>query len=528
MAILTILQFIVNIIIVLILLSVLIIGGFLLFKDKHQKQHSVLRNYPLLARVRYFGEKIGPELRQYLFLADTKGKPFSRNDFTNIVLAGKYNSRMTSFGTQEDNKDGFYIQNTMFPLQTSELHIDQSPMISSFIYEIDNERLFNRDEHKIQAELNPYYISEENRVTLGAELKHPFKPKRLVGQSGMSYGALGSNAIMALSQGLGQAGTWMNTGEGGLSEHHLSGDVDLIFQIGPGLFGVRDKAGVFDIDAFLELAHRDKIRAFEIKLAQGAKTRGGHMQGNKVTEEIANIRKVEPWKTINSPNRFDSINSPESLLNWVTQLKQQAQKPVGFKIVVSKVSEVEKLVQTMVETNQYPSFITVDGGEGGTGATFQELQDGVGLPLFTALPIVTSMLEKHGIRDRVKIFASGKLITPDKIAIALALGADLVNVARGMMISVGCIMSQQCHMNTCPVGVATTDPKLERGLIVDEKKYRVTNFVTSLHEGLFNIAAAVGVESPTKISKDHLIIKNKDGGVQSIRDYKLKLIDQHR
>jgi glutamate synthase domain-containing protein 2 len=401
-------------------------------------------------------------------------------------------------------------------------------MISSFIYEIDNERLFNRDEHKIQAELNPYYISEENRVTLGAELKHPFKPKRLVGQSGMSYGALGSNAINALSQGLGQAGTWMNTGEGGLSEHHLSGDVDLIFQIGPGLFGVRDKAGVFDIDAFLELAHRDKIRAFEIKLAQGAKTRGGHMQGNKVTEEIANIRKVEPWKTINSPNRFDSINSPESLLNWVTQLKQQAQKPVGFKIVVSKVSEVEKLVQTMVETNQYPSFITVDGGEGGTGATFQELQDGVGLPLFTALPIVTSMLEKHGIRDRVKIFASGKLITPDKIAIALALGADLVNVARGMMISVGCIMSQQCHMNTCPVGVATTDPKLERGLIVDEKKYRVTNFVTSLHEGLFNIAAAVGVESPTKISKDHLIIKNKDGGVQSIRDYKLKLIDQHR
>ncbi|MDG0844231.1 FMN-binding glutamate synthase family protein [Staphylococcus equorum] len=528
MAILTILQFIVNIIIVLILLSVLIIGGFLLFKDKHQKQHSVLRNYPLLARVRYFGEKIGPELRQYLFLADTKGKPFSRNDFTNIVLSGKYNSRMTSFGTQEDYEDGFYLQNTMFPLQTSELHIDQSPMISSFIYKIDNERLFNRDEHEVQAELNPYYISEENRITLGAELKHPFKPKRLVGQSGMSYGALGSNAITALSKGLAQAGTWMNTGEGGLSKHHLSGGVDLIFQIGPGLFGVRDKAGVFDINTFLELAHKDKIRAFEIKLAQGAKTRGGHMQGNKVTEEIATIRNVEPWKTINSPNRFDNIDSPEALLNWVTHLKQQGQKPVGFKIVVSKVSEVEKLVQTMVETNQYPSFITVDGGEGGTGATFQELQDGVGLPLFTALPIVTSLLEKHGIRDRVKIFASGKLITPDKIAIALGLGADLVNVARGMMISVGCIMSQQCHMNTCPVGVATTDPKLEKGLIIDEKKYRVTNFVTSLHEGLFNIAAAVGVESPTKISKDHLIIKNKDGGVQSIRDYKLKLIDQHR
>ncbi|HLR19341.1 MAG TPA: FMN-binding glutamate synthase family protein [Staphylococcus sp.] len=527
MTILTVLQLIVNIIIVVILLSGLIVGGILLFKDKRQKQHSVLRNYPLLARVRYFGEKIGPELRQYLFLPDTKGKPFSRNDFTNIVLSGKYNSRMTSFGTQEDYEDGFYIQNTMFPLQTSELHIDQSPMISSFIYEIDNERLFNRDEHRVKAEIDPFYLSEENRVTLGADLKYPFKPKRLVGQSGMSYGALGSKAITALSKGLAQAGTWMNTGEGGLSKHHLSGDVDLIFQIGPGLFGVRDKAGVFDMDAFLDLAHIDTIKAFEIKLAQGAKTRGGHMEGNKVTEEIANIRNVEPWKTINSPNRFNNIDSPETLLNWVTQLKQQGQKPVGFKIVISKVSEVEKLVKTMVETNQYPSFITVDGGEGGTGATFQELQDGVGLPLFTALPILTSLLEKHGIRDRIKIFASGKLITPDKIAIALGLGADLINVARGMMISVGCIMSQQCHMNTCPVGVATTDPNREKGLIIDEKKYRVTNFVTSLHEGLFNIAAAVGVESPTQIAKEHIIIKNKDGRVQSVHDYKLKLIEHH-
>ncbi|NQE00408.1 glutamate synthase-related protein, partial [Staphylococcus xylosus] len=197
----------------------------------------------------------------------------------------------------------------------------------------------------------------------------------------------------------------------------------------------------------------------------------------------------------------------------------------GFKIVISKVSEVEDLVRTMIDTQQYPNFITIDGGEGGTGATFQELEDGVGLPLFTALPILTSLLEKYGIRHRIKIFASGKLITPDKIAIALGLGADLINVARGMMISVGCIMSQQCHMNTCPVGVATTDPKREKGLIIDEKKYRVTNFVTSLHEGLFNIAAAVGVESPTQISKEHIIIKNKDGNIQSIQDYKLKLIE---
>ncbi|MEB6243085.1 FMN-binding glutamate synthase family protein [Staphylococcus gallinarum] len=527
MTLLTILQFIVNIILVLFLISILIIGGLLLFKDKRQKQHSVLRNYPLLARVRYFFEKIGPEMRQYLFLPDTKGKPFSRNDFTHIVLAGKYNSRMSSFGTQEDYEDGFYIQNTMFPLQTTELRIDQSPMISTFIYQIDNERLFDRDEHRHKTEIDPYYLSDSDQVVLGPNLAYPFKIKRLVGQSGMSYGALGSHAITALSKGLGQAGTWMNTGEGGLSKYHLAGNVDIIFQIGPGLFGVRDKDGHFDLSAFRNLAQQDAIKAFEIKLAQGAKTRGGHMQGNKVTEEIAEIRKVEPWKTINSPNRFTDIDNPHTLLNWVTELQQYGQKPVGFKIVISSVAEIESLVTTMIETNQYPDFITVDGGEGGTGATFQELEDRVGLPLFTALPILSAKLEQHGIRDKVKIFASGKLITPDKIAIALGLGADLINIARGMMISVGCIMSQQCHMNTCPVGVATTDPKREKGLIIDEKKYRVTNFVTSLHEGLFNIAAAVGVASPTQISKEHIIIKQKDGQLQSINDYKLKLIDSH-
>lgn len=212
-------------------------------------------------------------------------------------------------------------------------------------------------------------------------------------------------------------------------------------------------------------------------------------------------------------------------MNWVSLLQRNGQKPVGFKIVVSKVSEVETLINTMIETKQYPDFITIDGGEGGTGATFQELQDGVGLPLFTALPTVTALLEKYGIRQDIKIFASGKLITPDKIAIALGLGADLVNIARGMMISVGCIMSQQCHMNTCPVGVATTDPKREKALSIDEKKYRVTHYVTSLHQGLFNIAAAVGVESPVQISKEHIIIKKKDGALQSVNDYKLKLIN---
>lgn len=440
------------------------------------------------------------------------------------MKAGKYKSRMTSFGTQTDYETGFFIQNTMFPKQAAEMRIDQSTLISTFVYKVDNERLFDREEHRDPEKV----LSDEDAIVLGEDLKYPYKVKRLVGQSGMSYGALGKNAITALSMGLGRAGTWMITGEGGLSDHHRKGGGDIIFQIGPGLFGVRKANGEFDLEKFKQKAAIDQVKAFEVKLAQGAKTRGGHMEGAKVTEEIAKIRSVEPGKTINSPNRFEFIHNYDDLLDWIMDLKEAAQKPVGFKIVVSHVDEIEALVRTMKQRQQYPSFITIDGGEGGTGATYQELQDGVGLPLFTALPIVTGMLEKYGIRDKMKIFASGKLVTPDKIAIALGLGADLVNVARGMMISVGCIMSQQCHLNTCPVGVATTNPKLERGLFVNEKNYRVTNYITSLHEGLFNLAAAVGVESPTEITQDHLILKNPNGNLQSIYDYKLKLVDTNQ
>lgn len=521
---LTVMQFIVNILIMMVLLSILMVGLFLLFKDKRQEQHSVLRNFPVLGRVRYFSEKIGPELRQYLFANDTEGKPFSRNQYTDIVLASKYHSRMTSFGTEKIYEEGFYIRNAMFPLQKSELQIDNHSMISTFIYSIDNERLFKREEHRENKHIDPYYLSDDHAVIIGEELAHPFKVKRLVGQSGMSYGSLGGRAITALSQGLARAGTWMNTGEGGLSEYHLKGGCDIIYQIGPGLFGVRDKDGGFSEEAFLNVANYKEVKAFEIKLAQGAKTRGGHMEGNKVTEEIANIRHIEPYKTINSPNRFDFINNPKELLEFVAKLQKLGQKPVGFKIVVSRVDEIETLVQEMINLDIYPNFITVDGGEGGTGATFQELQDGVGLPLFTALPIVTGVLERYDVRKYVKIFASGKLITPDKVAIALGLGADLCNIARGMMISIGCIMSQQCHLNTCPVGVATTDPKKEKALIVEEKQYRVTNYVTSLHEGLFNVAAAVGVKSPNEITEDHIVIKRKNGHIEDIASYKLKLI----
>lgn len=518
-------QLIVDMIILAIFAGIVLFVIYLVFVDRKQNQHSILRNYPVLGRVRYFFEKIGPEMRQYLMQSDNEATPFSRKDYLDVVKAGKYKSRIGGFGSRRDfTEPGFYLQNSLFPNEASELEIDQSRKLSTKLYKLDNEGLFSRDEHREDAVIDPYLLTDEHAIVLGQNARQPFKIKRLIGQSGMSYGALGKNAITALSKGLGLAeGTWMNTGEGGLSDHHLKGNVDIIFQIGPGLFGVRDEDGNFSEELFIQKSQIEHVRAFEIKLAQGAKTRGGHVEADKVTEEIAKIRNVKPFTTINSPNRFTFIHNNIDLLNFIARLKQLSGKPVGFKMVVGNITMLEALVKDMKDTGIYPDFITVDGGEGGTGATYQELEDTVGLPLFSALPILDGVLKKNGLRQDIKVIASGKLITPDKVAIALGLGADLVQIARAMMMSVGCIMAQQCHTNDCPVGVATTDPDKEKGLVIEEKQYRVTNYVVSMHEGLFNLAAACGVKSPTEINVKHLLYRNENGEIMTGEQYVAKL-----
>ena len=319
-------------------------------------------------------------------------------------------------------------------------------------------------------------------------------------------------------------GSWMNTGEGGVSPHHFAGGVDLIMQIGPGLFGVRTKDGQFSEEEFMKKAAREEIKAFEVKLAQGAKTRGGHIEASKVTEEIAAIRNVEPWTSLDSPNRFKEFNSIEGLMEFVEKLRDLGGKPVGVKIVIGSKEEAVEFVRTLADLDKVPDFISIDGAEGGTGATYQELSDAVGLPLFAALPLLDQLLIEYGLRDRTKIIASGKLVTPDMIAYALALGADLVNTARGMMISVGCIMAGVCHNNTCPVGVATTNPDREKALVVEEKMFRVANYIVSLREGLFNIAAAAGVSSPSELSAEHIVYRTPSGSLMTGVEYKESLL----
>ncbi len=527
MSIVEVLAIIIFIIIALVITVPIVFFVWMYFIDAKQKEHSILRNYPVLGNIRYVFENIGPELRQYLFSGNREGKPFSRHQYISVVKAGKYKTRIHSFGSERDFEEpGFYIQNKMFPMLHEELRIDQEPKIESKVFEIEHEGIIGRKEHREDATIEPNLLADEDAVIIGEHTcEKPFVAKGLVGQSGMSYGSLGKNAITALSKGLNLAGgSWMNTGEGGLSPHHLTGGVDIMMQIGPGKFGVRTHDGEFSLEEFKKKAAIEQIKAFEVKLAQGAKTRGGHIEAEKVTEEIAEIRNVKPFTGIDSPNRFKEFNTTEGLLDFVTMLRREGGKPVGVKIVAGSKSEVEDFVKTMVELDQVPDFIAIDGAEGGTGATYQELSDAVGLPLFTALPLLDELLKQHGIRDRVKIIAAGKLVTPDAMGYALCLGADLLNTARGMMISVGCIMAQVCHNNTCPVGVATTDPKKEKALVVEEKQYRVANYIVSLREGLFNVAAAAGVPSPTLLSAEHIIYKAPNGQMMTGKEYQEHLV----
>src|SRR5699024_5885044 len=294
-------------------------------KDNRQNQHAILRNFPLLGRARYISEHVGPELRQYLFSEDDEGEPFSRLEFQSVVKAGKYNQRLVGFGSDKDfEEEGYFIRNSMFPKLLTEMRVDNMNKANTYKYVIDNDGLFSRKEHREEDQADPHYLLDEDAIILGEDTcREPFRLKGQVGMSGMSYGALGDRAITALSRGLAVAGgTWMNTGEGGISDHHLAGDADLMMQIGPGLFGVRTPAGEFSWEAFKEKAAIDQVKAFEVKLAQGAKTRGGHLEGKKVTEEIARIRLIEPGKTVNSPNRFVEYDTFPKLFDFIEELRE--------------------------------------------------------------------------------------------------------------------------------------------------------------------------------------------------------------
>lgn len=490
----------------------LVLFGYL-YTLSRKPQHSIIRAHPYLGWLRYLLEKLGPEFRQYWFDDDNHGRPFPRVDFLGVVFAAKYRTDLISFGSKRNFEDpGYYISNSMFPLLTSELQVDNVETVRANKYEIAKEGLFTRKEHLTSDAATKWLYTEEDAIVVGGELQHPWRLKGMFGTSATSYGAVGEHYILASGHGAQLAGgSWINTGEGGVVEEHLKSGVDVVAQIGPGLFGYRNDLGEFSMDEFLKKATEPNIKAFELKFAQGAKIRGGHLEGSKVNAKIAETRKVPVGKTVNSPNRFPFLKSWEDTLRFVDLLQTKGGKPVGIKIVVGDQTRLESMFQEMIRLDVFPSFITVDGSEGGSGATFKAMADSMGLPLYPALIALDDTARKYQVRHRFRIFASGKLITPDKVAIALALGADAVNSARGFMIASGCIMAQQCHTGKCPAGVTTTNPHYQAALVPEEKQWRVMNYILSMRQGLFALAAACGVDSPRKLTREHIVFKNEYG-----------------
>ena len=431
--------------------------------DLTQKKHTLLRNFPVLGHMRYILEFLRPEIQQYFVANDEEERPFNR-EIRSIVYERAKNARDTvPFGTERDI-----------------LQIGYTWVLHS---------------------LDPKHISEvEPRITVGGDdCTKPYNASRL-NISAMSFGALSANAIMALNKGAKIGGFAHNTGEGGLSPYHLQGG-DVIFQIGTAYFGCRDDQGHFDPSEFEVEATREEVKMIELKLSQGAKpSHGGILPAAKLTPEIAAVRKVKMGQDVVSPAAHSAFNSPLGLVHFIKQLRDlSGGKPVGFKLCVGRKDEFLGICKAMLETNILPDFITVDGAEGGTGAAPLEFTNHVGEPLEAGLLFVHNSLVGVNLRDKIRIIASGKVATGFDMVEKIALGADMCNSARGMMMSVGCVQSKQCNANTCPTGVATQNQRLQRGLVVDDKKHRAANFHKNTMRSFCEIVGAMGLTNPSEL-----------------------------
>ncbi len=439
--------------------------------DMTQRRHAILRNFPIIGHFRYFLESFRPEIMQYFVETDTEGRPFNRIWRSLIYQRAKNVTATSPFGTQMDVYSTGYewLEHSMYPIPESEM--DSNP-----------------------------------RVLIGGpDCQRPYSSS-LLNVSAMSYGSLSKNAVMALNGGAAIGRFSHNTGEGSLSPFHEKMGGDIVWQIGTGYFGCRTPDGHFDPDKFTKKANIDQVKMIEIKLSQGAKPgHGGILPAAKNTPEIAAIRGVEPHTSVHSPPYHKAFDSPKGLMEFVFQLRLlSGGKPVGIKLCIGREEEFEEIVQAMITTGIKPDFITVDGGEGGTGAAPVEFSNSLGMPLRDGLAFVHNRLTGYDLKKDIKIIASGKIVTGYHIARAIALGADACNSARGMMISVGCIQALQCNMNTCPTGVATQDPKLYKGLVVEDKKHRVASFHQNTIQSFVELMAAAGFKSPEEIQRKHI------------------------
>lgn len=441
--------------------------------DLTQTRHSILRNFPILGHFRFLIEGVGAELHQYLVESNTDGRPFDRDTRSLIYQRAKSVVDKKPFGTELDVYENGYTWLA----------------------------------HSIAPRPAPADPVEALRVDIGGDRCTQPYSLSVLNISAMSFGALGRSAIRALNKGAKDGHFAHDTGEGGISRYHREHGGDLIWQIGTGYFGCRAADGAFDPDQFAANATDPLVKMIEIKISQGAKPgHGGILPGAKVTEEIAEARQVPMGQDVFSPTHHRAFSNPAELMSFISTLRElSGGKPVGFKLCVGDPREFAAIVKAMIEFDTYPDFIVVDGGEGGTGAAPLEFSDSLGMPLIEGLMLVQNVLIGAGIRDRMKVGASGKMVTASAIARSMALGADWCNSARGFMMAVGCIQAQQCHTNRCPVGVTTQDPTLQRALVVEDKSVRVRQFHRNTVQALAEIVAAMGLDHPSQLEPDHVV-----------------------
>lgn len=447
--------------------------------DITQDRDAIRRNYPVVGRFRYLFSALGEFFRQYFFAMDREEMPFNRAEREWAHRAAKGHENTVAFGsTRSLTPPGTVIfVNCPFPTLSSD-RADTEPMV------------------------------------IGPFCREPYRAPSFFNISGMSYGALSRPAVRALSKGAALAGCWLNTGEGGLSPHHLEGDCDIVFQIGTAKYGVRDDAGHLSDDRLSALAGDKRVKMFEIKLSQGAKPgKGGILPGAKVTDEIAAIRGIPAGKDSISPNRHPDIDTVAHLLDRIEHIREVTGKPVGFKCVIGAFGWLDSLFDEVERrgAESAPDFITIDSGDGGTGAAPMPLMDNVGLPIRESLPLVDNIRKRHGMKERVRLIASGKFVTPSAVATGLCAGADFVVSARGFMFALGCIQAMKCNRNTCPTGVTTHNPRLQRGLDPDNKATRVANYCKNIRKEVEVIAHSCGVPEPRRLKRFHARIVQEAG-----------------
>ena len=464
---------------VLIVIGIFATGVFTLFlHDITQTANPIQRRFPVLYWGRWIAVHLGPLLRQYWFANDLEEKPFNRVTRNWVYSTSKGKNNTIGFGSQVNfDEVGTY---TVMPA------------------------MFKREESK---------HGEYHRV-IGKRtgVKHPVTMGHFVNISAMSYGSLSANAVSALNKGAGKAGILHNTGEGGYAPYHQKGG-DVIFQLGTGKFGCRDENGHFSDKEFAKSVAHDNVSMIELKLMQGAKPgKGGILPKEKITPEIAAIRKVPMGKDILSPPRHAEFDDLEGMFDFIDRLRGIADKPVGIKIVAGHIEEIEAIAEALAANpKRGPDFISVDGGEGGTGASPLVLASHAGVPMKQGIAMVDWALKKHGIRDEIHLFTAGQIATPIDVVVAMALGADGVNIARGFMLALGCIQALDCNSNRCPTGIATQDNMLQRALEVGGAANRVANYVKTLEEEVYMLCHSCGYTSPDQFTADDIMVVTSPG-----------------